>query len=95
MMSQFWVPDGFYRLVKWREDGIPAFPSTDTVVEVRDGDIINLSTGRSWPLAAMGMERSLFGPLAGPYDSTRLRHLKRIDLMRVPMVANLYPARPC
>lgn len=78
MKSRLWVPDGFYRLVKWREGG----------------DVINLSTGRSWPLAGMGIERSLFGPLTGPYDGTRLRHLKRIDLMRLPLVANAIAARP-
>lgn len=74
------IPDGLYRLVKWREDGNPVFPSTDTVVEVRGGRIINLSTGRSWPLAAMGVERSLFGPLNGPYDGRKLKALQRLEL---------------
>ena len=94
MASQLWVPDGLYRLVKWQEDGIPAFPANDTVVEVKDGDVINLSTGRSWPLAAMGTERSLFGPLATPYDCTRLRHLKRIDLVRTSKAARQVKAPP-
>ncbi|HEX7030006.1 MAG TPA: hypothetical protein VF254_05380 [Gammaproteobacteria bacterium] len=76
------IPDGFYRLVKWREDGNPVFPSADTVVEVRAGRVINLSTGRSWPLVAMGMERSLYGPLNGPYDGRGLKALHRIDLSR-------------
>ena len=74
------IPDGLYRLVKWREDGNPIFPGADMVVEIRNGEIINLSTGRCCLLATVGIERSLFGPLAGPYDSTRLRHLARIDL---------------
>ncbi len=82
MIDKSDVPDGLYRLVKWREDGNPAFPSTDTVVEVRDGRVINLSTGRSWPLSAIGMERSLYGPLKGPYDGRRLKDLRRIDLDR-------------
>ena len=76
------VPDGLYRLVKWQEDGNPVFPSADTVVEVRGSRVINLSTGRSWPLSAMGMERSLYGPLKGPYDSSSLKMLPRIDLVR-------------
>ena len=94
MMSQLWVPEGFYRLVKWQEDGNPVFPSTDTVVQVRDGDIINLSTGRRWPIGSMGIERSLFGPLATPYDCTRLRHLRRIDLVKMPKAANMSRATP-
>lgn len=76
------IPDGLYRLVKWQEDGNPVFPSNDTVVEVRGDRVINLSTGRSWPLAALGEERSLFGPLRGPYDSRRLKNLQRLDLAR-------------
>lgn len=76
------IPDGLYRLVKWHEDGNPVFPSADTVVEVRGGRLINLSTGRSWPLGSMGMERSLYGPLNGPYDSRSLKVLPRIDLVR-------------
>lgn len=76
------IPDGLYRLVKWQEDGNPVFPSTDTVVEVRGGRVINLSTGRSWPLHSMGDERSLYGPLNGPYDGRQLRVLRRIDLDR-------------
>lgn len=82
MINKSGVPDGLYRLVKWREDGNPVFPSSDTVVEVRGGRVINLSTGRSWPLSAVGIERSLFGPLKGPYDGRRLKHLQRIDLSR-------------
>ncbi|HEX6930406.1 MAG TPA: hypothetical protein VF267_14210 [Gammaproteobacteria bacterium] len=76
------IPNGLYRLVKWREDGNPVFPSADTVVEVHAGILINLSTGRSWPLSAMGEERSLYGPLNGPYDGRRLKVLRRIDLAR-------------
>lgn len=94
MKSQLWVPDGLYRLIKWREDGNPVFPSSDTVVEVKDGEIFNLSTGRSWPLTGLGVERSLFGPLSGPYDSTRLRKLRRIDLVRTTSPAGQHPARP-
>lgn len=78
------VADGLYRLVKWREDGIPVFPSSDTVVEVRAGKLVNLSTGRSWPLAGIGDARSLFGPLTSPYDCTQLKHLPRIDLAKPP-----------
>jgi len=94
MTSQLWVPDGLYRLLKWREDGNPVFPSSDTVVEVKDGDVINLSTGRSWPLASLGVERSLFGPLSSPYDSTRLRYLKRIDLVRAATMKDRTSMRP-
>jgi len=86
MRTRSWIPDGLYRLVKWREDGNPLFPSTDTVVELRNGEVINLSTGRRCALTSVGIERSLFGPLTGPYDSTRLRYLRRIDLVK--------PARP-
>lgn len=76
------MPDGLYRLVKWQEDGNPVFPSNDTVVEVRGGTVRNCSTRRSWPLDALGSERSLFGPIRSPYDTTHLRNLKRIDLPR-------------
>lgn len=76
------VPDGLYRLVKWQEDGNPVFPSNDSVVEVRNGYVTNLLTGRRCPLAAIGVERSLFGPLTGPYDITCLRYLRRIDLCK-------------
>lgn len=82
MINKADVPDGLYRLVKWREDGNPVFPCSDTVVEVRAGRLINLSTGRSWPLSAVGIERSLYGPLKGPYDGRRLKDLRRIDLDR-------------
>ena len=81
-MTRQHVPDGLYRLIKWEEDGNPVFPSADTVVEVRSGAVINCSTGRSWPLDALGQERSLFGPIRSPWDCTHLRRLKRFDLVR-------------
>lgn len=78
------IPNGLYRLIKWEEDGNPVFPSPDTVVEVRDGVVINCSTLRSWPLARLGAERSLYGPIRNPYDCTQIRCLKRIDLAPNP-----------
>lgn len=74
------IADGLYRLVKHEEDQNPVFPSNETVVEVRDGLVINLSTGREWPLDAIGKERSLYGPLTGPYDLSPLEALPRIFL---------------
>lgn len=74
------IPDGWYRLVKWQEDGNPVFPSRETVVEVRSGYIINALTGRRCDVPSLGGGRSLYGPLAGPYDLTGLRKLRRIDL---------------
>lgn len=79
MAVRSWVPDGLYRLVKWQEDGNPVFPGSDMVVEIRGGEVINLLTGRRCPLRTVA-RRSLFGPLTGPYDGTRLRHLRRIDV---------------
>lgn len=76
------ISNGLYRLVKWEEDGNPVFPSPDTVVEVRDGIVINCSTLRTWPLARLGRERSLYGPIRNAYDCTQIRRLRRIDLTR-------------
>lgn len=76
------ISNGLYRLVKWEEDGNPVFPSPDTVVEVRDGIVINCSTLRTWPLARLGSERSLYGPIRNAYDYTQIRRLRRIDLAR-------------
>lgn len=84
MVNEANVPDGLYRLVKWQEDGNPVFPSKDTVVEVHAGYVVNLLTGRRCPLKAIGVERSLFGPLTDPYDNRRLRYLARFDLSKTP-----------
>jgi len=75
------ISNGLYRLIKWEEDGNPVFPSPDTVVEVRDGIVINCSTLRGWPLDGLGGERSLYGPIRNPYDCTQIRRLRRIDLV--------------
>ena len=80
MAARAWVPDGLYRMIKWEEDGNPLFPDREVVVEVRNGNIINVTTGRGCALSLIGVERSLFGPLSGPYDSRRLAKLNRIDL---------------
>lgn len=80
MVSDTNIPNGLYRLIKWEEDENPVFPSPDTVVEVRDGYVINCSTRRRWPLASIGSERSFYGPIRTPYDGTSLRKLKRIDM---------------
>lgn len=79
------LADGLYRLVKWREDGNPAFPSNDTVVEIRAGTIVNLSTGRCWSLDCIGAARSLFGPIRNPYDVTKLKRLPRVDFLNSDM----------
>lgn len=81
------IADGLYRLVKHEEDHNPAFPSNETIVEIRDGLVINLSTGREWPLEAIGKERSLYGPLNGPYDLSPLDTLPRIFLDGPPVIA--------
>lgn len=74
------VADGLYRLVKHEEDHNPVFPSQETVVEIRGGVVINLSTGREWPLDTIGSERSLYGPLSSPYDLAPIETLPRIFL---------------
>lgn len=74
------IADGLYRLVKHEEDQNPVFPSNETVVEIRDGLVINLSTGREWPLEALGNARSLYGPLSSAYDLAPLETLPRIFL---------------
>lgn len=80
MAARAWVPDGLYRMIKWQEDGNPLFPTREAIVEVRNGVVINLSTGRHCALSLIGVERSLFGPLNGPYDPSQLAKLNRIDL---------------
>lgn len=81
------LADGMYRLVKHEEDHNPVFPSQETVVEIRDGIVINLSTGREWPLEALGSERSLYGPISSPYDLSPLETLPRILLDPAPRTA--------
>lgn len=81
------ISDGLYRLVKLREDNNPAFPCTETIVEVRGNLVINLSTQREWALDALGAERALYGPLTNPFDGTPLERLARIDLGGGPVQA--------
>lgn len=83
--TPMFITEGLYRLVKQGEDNNPVFPSKDTVVELRAGKVINLSTGRSWPLHGLGSERVLYGPLSSPYDNTRLHRLPRIELFKRPL----------
>lgn len=77
------IANGLYRLVKREEDHNPVFPSEETVVEIRDGIVINLSTGRHWPLESLGRGRTLYGPINDPYDLAPLERLPRIDLPSV------------
>lgn len=80
MAVRAWVPDGLYRMIKWQEDGNPLFPGREAIVEVRNGTVVNVSTGRQCALSLIGIGRSLFGPLDNPYDPRRLAKLNRIDL---------------
>lgn len=78
------VTNGFYRLVKLEEDQNPVFPSHETVVEVRDDDVINLSTRRSCKLRALRPTRALFGPLETPYDITPVEQLPQVFPAVIP-----------
>lgn len=80
MTARAWVQDGLYRMIKWQEDGNPFFPGREAIVEVRNGYVINVTTGRQCALASIGIGRSLFGPLNSPYDPRHLAKLTRIDL---------------
>lgn len=69
------VADGLYRLIKLEEDHNPVFPSRETVVEVREGEIINLSSRHGCALSALGGSRALYGPISTPYDLTPVESL--------------------
>jgi len=78
------IANGLYWLVKNEEDNNPGFPNHETVVEIRNGVVINHSTRRQWPLEAFGKERSLYGPISDPYDLVPLEKLPRVDLDSLP-----------
>ncbi|MBW3567958.1 MAG: hypothetical protein KY410_08400 [Proteobacteria bacterium] len=88
------IANGLYRLIKREEDHNPVFPSDETVVEIRDGIVINLSTGRHWPLESLGSERTLYGPIKNPYDLAPLERLPRIDLPSASGEALADPSQP-